>query len=57
MMIGRRFKRVGVGDGKTGAQNVKSSSSALVVRRGDMAPQQRRVDALHAGPLDFRARH
>ena len=57
LMIGRRFKRVGVGDRKTGSQNVKSSSSTFVVRGGDVAPQQRRVDALDAGSFDFRACH
>ena len=55
-MMGRRFKRVGVGDGKARPENVKSSSSTLVVRGRDVAPQQRRVDALDAGSLDFRSR-
>ena len=37
--LGRRFKRVGVGDRETGSQNFKRSSSTLVVRCRDMSPK------------------
>ena len=57
LMIGRRFKRVGVGDGKARPEHLEGPPPALVVRCGNMAPQQRRVDALDASSLNFAARH
>ena len=41
---------------ETVSEDLKSSSSTFVVRRGNVAPQQRRVDALHTSSLHFRAR-